>query len=88
MVFNKTGGKHAVAVDLYDIVAAATGERLVPDNAFTEAVILVPDMDERAGKIFLKFADEFPRGFAAAVVGDNDFVRDACLLLDALEDKL
>ena len=88
MVFNKTGRKDAISVNLNDVVAVATSEGLVPDEAFTETVVFVPDVDERTGKVFLKFADEFPRGFAASVVGDNHFVRKACLLLDALEDKL
>ena len=87
MVFDEAGREHAVAVDLDEVFAFASGDGAVSDGAETEARVLVPDVAERTGRLFAKGVDEFSGRGAAAVVGDEDFVRQAGLALHAFQDE-
>ena len=71
--------RHTIAVGENQVIAGGGGDCFIQDDGFAEAVMRMPDVFDRRGRVCGKFLDEFASRVAGAVVGNQNFIRLARL---------
>ena len=88
MILDEVALQDQVAVDLYDVFAAARRDGFVADHGKAEPLVLVPDMPDGDGRHRLEMADDIAGADTRAVVGDQDFRGHGRLLHYAVQAQV
>ena len=88
VILDEVALQDQVAVDLYDVFAAARRDGFVADHGKAEPLVLVPDVPDGDGRHRLEMADDIAGADTRAVVGDQDFRGHGRLLHYAVQAQV
>src|SRR6185295_8576962 len=77
--------RYAISIEQNKILTSRNAQRLIQNDGFPEALVLVPKMMDRNRNSWTPCVDQMARLVAGTIIGNENFIRQVALAGDAVE---